>query len=226
MNSPFHWIRPRSGRSLSRPFSYTSRALVIGTVLSAGFLGFGAKAPIGTPLPIADVDDVYPMVRDWAHARILHIGDSQLSRGYKSTLAAFFAEAGATFQQETWVGSKAKSWVVSGRASNLMRSFRPNVVLITLGTNTLRYQKPARERSWVLALIDRTAGTECFWIGPPPLIDDLHGYNEWLKKNTAPCRYFDSRVMDFQKRSDRKFHVTSEQGAIWAERVWQFMNGN
>jgi hypothetical protein len=141
-------------------------------------------------------------------------------------LAAYFSKAGSVFRQETWVGSKAKSWVISGKASDLMRSFQPNVVLITLGTNTMKTKKPERELSWIRALINRVHKAECYWIGPPPLIDDIHGYNEWLKQHIAPCRYFDSRVLNFQKRSDRKFHLTKEQGATWAELVWLFMNGN
>ena len=123
------------------------------------------------------------------------------------------------------MGSRSKSWVVSGKAARLVREFQPNVVIITLGTNIIKYDHPEREIYWVRALIDRIPGALCYWIGPPPLIPDQHGYNEMMVENVAPCRYFDTRTLDFPVRQDGKFHLSRAQGALWAERVWRFMNG-
>lgn len=178
------------------------------------------------PRPIAEVDEVYPLVPNWVNARILHIGDSHLSGGYKSRLADHFKVAEAAFHQEMWVGSRSKSWVISGKAVRLMKSFQPDVVIITLGSNNIKYDHPERELSWHRALIDRLGAKICFWVGPPPLIPDMHGYNELMKKNVHPCRYFDSRVLAFPLRKDAKFHLTRPQGTLWAEQVWQFMNGH
>jgi hypothetical protein len=184
-----------------------------------------SAAALGAPLPIADIDDVYPIVPNWKRARILHIGDSQLSGSYKASMARFFSKAGAVFRQETWVGSRSKSWVVSGKAAGLAKSFRPSVAVITLGTNIIKSKHPKRHLSWIRALIRRVGAKQCYWIGPPPLIPDLYGYNDLMAENTAPCRYFDSRALDFPRRKNGRFHLSGKQGAIWAERVWRFMNG-
>lgn len=178
----------------------------------------------GAPLPIANTDEVYPIVPNWKRARILHIGDSQLSGGYKTSLARFFSKSGAVFHQETWAGSRSKSWVVSGKAAALAESFRPNVAVITMGTNIIKSKHPERHLSWIRALIHRVGAKQCYWIGPPPLIQDRYGYNALMMKSTAPCRYFDSRMLDFPMRKDKKFHLSRKQGAAWAERVWRFMN--
>ncbi len=190
-------------------------------------VSFVFTSPCGAdkPRPMADVDEVYPFVPDWSHARVLHIGDSHVFGGYKAALAARLREAGAVLHQEMWVGSRSKSWVVSGKAVRLMNRYKPNVVIVTLGTNIIKYEHPERELSWVRALIERIDQATCYWIGPPPLIPDYHGYNDLMKENTAPCRYFDSRALDFPPRKDAKFHLSRAQGEQWAEQVWRFMNG-
>ena len=197
-------------------------------VLLSLFIGFaGMTMAFAAPSPLPEPGDVYPDVPDWSRARVLHIGDSQVSGGYKAGLAAHLSKTAAAFHQETWVGSRSKSWVISGKAARLVREFHPNVVIITLGTNIIKYDHPERELSWVRALIDRMPGTLlCYWIGPPPLIPDEHGYNEMMAKSVSPCRYFDTRSLGFPLRNDGKFHLSRTQGALWAEKVWRFMNGH
>ena len=178
-----------------------------------------------SPLKLPDVDDVYPFVPDWQNSRILHIGDSHVAFGFKSRLARHFHRAGASFHQEAWVGSRCKSWVKSGKMRNLIEEYGPSVVLVTLGTNEMKNRKPERILSWIRALISKIGRRTCYWVGPPPLLDDRYQYNEMLKSNVGPCRYFDSRVLDVHKRADGKFHLTRAEGENWAELIWKWMNG-
>jgi hypothetical protein len=179
----------------------------------------------GAPLPIPDVDEVYPIVPNWQSARVLHFGDSHVSAAFKSTLADHLRRAGARFKQSCWVGSRSRSWIKSGRLRKLIGSFRPNVVIVTLGTNEMKNRVPERSRSWVRAIIDKIDNNICYWLGPPPLIDDVHGYNDMLKNATEPCRFFDSRTLNIEPRKDGTFHLTQEEGRVWGERVWRWMNG-
>ena len=198
-------------------------------VLEAALVALGVFITVnvpGAPLPLPEVDDAYPFVPDWRHARILHIGDSHVAAGLKKSLAHHFREAGARFHQEGWVGSRCKSWVSSGRLKALVTDFRPTVVVVTLGTNEMKNHKPDRNRSWVRGIVRRIDRASCYWIGPPPLLEDVHGYNDMLKQTIQPCRYFDSRILDVQPHEDGTFHLSIEEGTEWGDRIWHWMNGD
>jgi hypothetical protein len=201
----------------------TKKTIVLMVLITAGIL-FTETAP-GEPLIIPEVDDVYPFVPKWQTARILHIGDSHVASGLKSSLAGHFREAGARFLQEGWVGSRSKSWIKSGKLKNLIATFRPTVVVVTLGTNEMKNHRPQRNRSWIKAIVRRCGKAKCYWVGPPPLLEDVHGYNEMLKENIPPCRYFDSRVLNVKPKEDGKFHLSKAEGTDWGDRIWRWMNG-
>ena len=179
---------------------------------------------VSGPLLLDDVDDVYPFVPTWQGMTVLHVGDSHVSAGLKRGLARRLKEAGAHYRPVCWVGSRAKSWVASGRLKRLIDKHRPDAIVITLGTNAMQHGRPDKYAGWVQALVRKLKGKTCYWLGPPPLLDDSHGYNEMVFENSKPCRYFDSRILNTPKRSDGKFHLTKTQGEDWAQKVWNWMN--
>jgi hypothetical protein len=195
------------------------------TALTALTLILSVSSVFADALHIPEAEEVYPIVPNWQKARILHIGDSHLSFGFKREMARHFREAGAKFLQKRWKGSRTKSWITSGRAKHLIDVFRPTVVVVTLGTNEMKDDKPERNGSWVRALIDRIGNRICYWLGPPPLLEDKNGYNDFMAGHVAPCRYFDSRSLSLPLRDDGRFHLTRQQGETWAELVWRWMNG-
>lgn len=178
-----------------------------------------------TPLTIPEVDEVYPYIPNWKNSRILHFGDSHVASGLKATMAQHFRKAGAKYRQEGWVGSRSKSWIASGRLRQLVREFRPTVILITLGTNEMKNKVPTRNRCWIRAIVHRFKEATCYWMGPPPLIEDKYGYNEMAMRAVKPCRYFDSRILGLSPRNDGTFHLTRQEGTVWADLVWDWMNG-
>ncbi len=184
----------------------------------------GVRVSSGS-LPIADVDDVYPIVPNWQGLTVLHIGDSHVSAGLLKGLARRFNAVGARYRPVCWVGSRSKSWIASGKLKQLIRKHRPDAVIVTLGTNTISDGRPNRHSGWVRKLARKLKGRHCYWLGPPPLLDDQHGFNEMLSTTTKPCRYFDSRLLNIPKRDDGKFHLTKAQGETWAGAVWAWMNG-
>lgn len=175
--------------------------------------------------PIEDVDEVYPPPISWSGRRVLHIGDSHVSAGLVAGLRKRIKAEGAVYKAIHWVGSRSKSWVVSGRLRRLLREHSPHVVIVTLGTNVIKTPRPKRNAPWIRSMVKMIGPRRCFWLGPPPLIADRHGFNEMAQSACKPCRYFDTRELGFSKREDGKFHLTKRQGRIWAQQVWQWMNG-
>lgn len=178
------------------------------------------------PCAIAPADEVYPQPILWRGQTVLHMGDSHVSAGLTRGLRRHFDAHGARYVTETWVGSRTKSWVLSGKLDELLGKLRPATVIVTLGTNMMTSPHPERGAQWVEAIVKRIAPRRCYWLGPPPLIEDAFGVNDMLEVASEPCRYFDGRVLTFPVREDGKFHLTVEQGLTWADWVWRWMNGD
>jgi hypothetical protein len=180
----------------------------------------------GGPVPIDAVEDVYPTPIDWEGKRVLHIGDSHVSSGLVTGLRQRLRTAGAVYVPVTWVGSRSKSWVASGKLKRLLREHGPAAVIVTLGTNAIRAPRPERQAPWVRALVKLIGPRKCYWLGPPSLIDDHYGYNAMFERECRPCRYFETRLLGFPARRDGKFHLTRAQGRTWADQTWAWINGD
>lgn len=195
-------------------------ALAAAILLSSWPTGAGLL-PV-EPLPSAD--EVYPAPPDWKGVRVLHVGDSNVAMGLVTGLRRRFADAGAIYEPHGWQGSRSKSWVVSGRLSGLIREFAPQVVVVTLETNTLGQRRTDVHAAWVRRLVERIGPRRCYWLGPPPLVEDTFHLGALLPEACAPCRYFDTSRLPYPMRGDGRFHLTRDQGLDWAERVWVWMN--
>lgn len=197
----------------------TAVALAVALFVSPSDAGLLPAAPLPSP------DEVYPSPPDWRGVRVLHVGDSNVSAGLVSGLRRAFTEAGARYEPRGWVGSRSKSWVVSGRLTESIRELAPQVVVVTLETNTLRSPRVDVNAAWVRRFVERIGPRRCYWLGPPPLVEDAYGYGPVLAEACAPCRYFDTSRLPYPKHESGRFHLTREQGLDWAARVWAWMNG-
>ena len=187
-----------------------------------------ASAPIAAGLlPLAELpspDEVYPAPPEWRGVRVLHIGDSNVAMGLVTGLRRRMQEAGAIYEPHGWIGSRSKSWVVSGRLTGLIRELAPQVVVVTLETNTLGNKRTDVHAAWVRRLVEHIGPRRCYWLGPPPLLPDTYNLGALLPEACAPCRYFDTSRLPYPRREDGRFHLTRDQGLDWAERVWAWMN--
>jgi hypothetical protein len=114
---------------------------------------------------------------------------------------------------------------MSKKLSNLISKLHPDVVIVTLGTNGMSGGNPRKGAYWIRLLVQRIGPRRCYWLGPPPLIEDRYGFNEAAASSCSPCRYFDTRPLGFPPRADGRFHLTRGQGEEWARSVWKWMNG-
>ena len=201
------------------------RRLGTAFIASLALLASTTDAGLLPPAPLPSPDEVYPTPPDWRGVRVLHVGDSNVAAGLVAGLRKAFSGAGALYQPHGWVGSRSRSWVVSGLLTKLIREIAPQVVVVTLETNTLRSPRVDVNAAWVRRFVERIGPRRCYWLGPPPLVEDAYGYGPVLAEACAPCRYFDASRLPYPMREDGKFHLTRQQGLDWAERVWAWMNG-
>ena len=102
-------------------------------------------------------------------------------------------------------------------------SYRPDLVLITLGANELEIPKPEERVKPIKHLVSSLAGRPCVWIAPPVWKPDT-GLLKVIRDNVAPCRYLDSNALvhDLPRARD-KIHPSTEGRQIWAKIVFDWL---
>jgi hypothetical protein len=157
----------------------------------------------------------------WAGLSVLHFGDSQVSGGLTAGLEEHIVASGGTYASSTWVSSSTRSCLLSRRLPDLLRRHDPDVVIITLGSNEQLYPNLEQYGDDVRKLVKRLAGRRCYFIGPPrwrvSRIDDVQ------RATSAPCPWFDSRVIDAPRGGRMRAHFTLQGGHQWANAVWEWM---
>lgn len=185
-------------------------------------------APTPAPTPPANkVPTVWP-------ERVLLIGDS-LSVGAAPVFNAKLRERGVKeFLARGVVGSTIPQWTKGKHAPTLdeaLASFKPNLVLISLGTNDEsgrrpRYSGPtydvAKAAAPSIAALKakiKAAGATSIWLGPPAVSPELWVMDPNFRKllaDTWKSLYFSSENLPFKKVKD-KVHLTAADNALWVD---------
>lgn len=150
--------------------------------------------------------------------KVLIIGDSfaeALGAGLKymekdTGIKAVLRGQKATFIPE-WAGPN------KGVAGMLIQE-KPDLVLIALGGNELAMTTPDIRAPKVKELVGLLGTTPCVWVSPPLWGNKDNGLLEIIRKNSGPCRYFDSNTLvpNLPRGSD-KIHPTVEGQRVWAK---------
>ncbi len=187
-------------------------------VLSAlSILGVAAAAPsvrAGDPAaPAADA----PVV--------LHIGDSFAEAGFSQALKPMFQEAGARYvlraKQSLYIPTIARALDVR----QLMQTYAPQLVIINIGANEMRMPQPEDHAHAVRSVSSLIGTTSCVWVTPPPPQPQGEtGIVDVIKRDSSPCRVFDSGPLAATlPRAGDKVHPSREGGAIWAKAFWDWL---
>jgi lysophospholipase L1-like esterase len=153
---------------------------------------------------------------------ILHVGDSMVggNQGLTRALEQRFTAEGAKLIRDYKVSESIVSYDHSPKLKSLVEKNRPDIVIITLGTNDVFVPYPASMAGNVRNIVKRVGATECYWMGPPTWKPDT-GIVQVLKDNVAPCKFFDSSNLKLQRSGDG-IHPTDRGGAEWATSFWTY----
>jgi len=216
------WILLGAGRAAFQIFK--------GRQQSAG----GGAAPATPPAPLTR----------WPE-RVLFIGDS-LSVGASPTFKRKLQERGVkAFENVGVVGSTIPQWATGKHAPALdkaLRDFKPDLVLISLGTNDEagrrpRYSGPtydvARATASAITALKakiKSSGASSVWLGPPAVSPDLWVMDPNFRKLLADSwksLYFSGEKLPFTKVKDG-VHLTQADNALWADAFirWMESGGN
>lgn len=172
--------------------------------------------------------------------RVLLVGDS-LAVGLSVPLGALAREYGIAFQAIAVVGTRIDQWATSPDLRQALASFKPSIVLISLGTNDAYMMAPpdvyARQKPYLeelLQMIETAQPRSIVWIAPPTLpkaavslprvralIAEAHAID--LPKHLRPrvALYPSDRLL--LARGPDQIHPLASGYASWAGALWQWL---
>lgn len=170
---------------------------------------------------------------------ILHAGDSMVGgqAGLTRGLELKFKAAGVkSYKSDSWVSANLSMFHQQPRFAQLLQKHEPDLVLITLGANDSFTSAADTLAPHVRAIVAKIGARPCLWISPPPFVKagfpnaaaNFDKFVDMLAANVAPCRFFDTRVLDASgdagahaiPRSHDNIHPTDKGGLMWADAVW------
>jgi hypothetical protein len=154
--------------------------------------------------------------------RVLQIGDS-FAAALGGELSKLFRDAGLRSTLEFKTASYIPNWSYEGDVPKFVASYRPDLVLITLGANEIEIPKPEERVKPIKHLVSALGGRPCVWILPPLWKPDT-GLLKVIRENVAPCRYLDSNALvhDLPRAKDN-IHPNAEGRQIWAKVVFDWL---
>lgn len=160
--------------------------------------------------------------------RLLLVGDS-LAVGLAPYLKDLAAAERIQFSSLATVGTRIDQWSDNAALRERLQSFRPTVVLVSLGTND-EYMggKDVVERQQahlvrLVGLLMTAQPEHILWIGPPALPKPTNGIVPMLKEQIPGRDYFPSDQLTIPRGPDR-IHPTARGYAGWAGAIWQWLS--
>lgn len=156
---------------------------------------------------------------------VLHIGDSFAQSGFSQVLKPMFQDAGARYVLRARQSLYIPTIVNALDVRQLMRTYTPQLVIINIGANEMRMPQPEDHAYAVKAVSSVIGTTSCVWVTPPPPVPQGQtGIVEIMKRDSSPCRVFDSGPLAATlPRGGDKIHPNKEGGAIWARAFWDWL---
>ena len=165
-----------------------------------------------------------PAVQPGPNGTIVHFGDSFVDAGLRQALRPRFAAEKTKYfsfgKRMAWIATYA----YGSDVDEYYFGMRPALFLITLGANDLVYPRPEERVTVVHDLIKKLHNTPCVWISIPLWKGAPTAYLDMIRRESAPCRWFDSEVVnDRISRQPDGRHPDLPGGAVWAEAFWNWL---
>ena len=197
-----------------------------------------------------------------ADSRVLHIGDSHCMGIYGKTIDGLMRDTGATVRTEAYGGANPQ-WFMNGQRavcgsyskdengkevstgnnqvntpllSDMLSSYKPSVLVVSLGANMLAYPE-STQRNMITSLLDqaKAAGCKIVWVGPPDSSKLSDSSNDKLYKILeSELPKYDGTLIDSRKYTKYPpggdgIHYWGDEGSKqaknWANEAMNIMTG-
>lgn len=158
---------------------------------------------------------------EFPYTSVLLAGDSMVGLRccLSETLRGLIEAKGARFSSDAWSGVGIQAFERSPRLTTLLQKKKPDVVLLSLGTNDSTVPNPGRLAPAIRAIVRRIQPRPCVWLAPPTATADT-GVVQVIAESIAPCTFFDARPLGLERMPDG-IHLTNLGGGTWAEAFWR-----
>ncbi len=155
--------------------------------------------------------------------KILLVGDSMAwSLGLE--MQPLVEAGGDEFRFRHKTSDSIRAFAANNRLKEDLIKYKPDVVLISLGSNEGLIPKPESLAAPIKKIVAQVGDTPCYWIGPPMWTPDT-GVVRVLEENAAPCRFFNSTPLKLDRRHDG-YHPSREGSKRWAEAILAWIKAN
>jgi hypothetical protein len=161
---------------------------------------------------------------EYTNGTVVHFGDSFVDAGLRQALGPKFRAEKTRYIAKPQTSSYLGTWARADALLPLYWTWRPSLFVITLGANEGFADPPTRAGA-VHAISRGLKGVPCVWMSIPYWKGVPPGMNEMMRKESAPCRFFDAGALaeKIPRQSFDGRHPTIEGGAMWAEAFWTWL---
>lgn len=154
-----------------------------------------------------------------AGKRVLLVGDS-MAAGLQPSLQKRVEEAGGRFFAEPWQSSTIIGWEGTGRLTQMLELYQPDIIFISLGSNELQARRPEQRAPLVKRMVEEIGPRPAYWIGPPSWKPD-RGLLRVIEENFQPNHFYNASNLNVPRQRDGK-HPTLEGFSAWTELIWNW----
>ena len=114
-----------------------------------------------------------------------------------------------------------KKWGSTPKLPTLVKTYKPDVILVSLGMNELFEQKPSRFKAQVDAIKAAAGDVPVIWVGPPSWPGHGKGetLNSWLADEMGDGHFFRSFDLKLPRQSKTNPHPTRQGMIEWMDAV-------
>lgn len=163
-------------------------------------------------------------------SRVLLVGDS-LAVGLAPYLSVLSGPRRVAFESTAAVGTRIDQWSNNAALRQRLASFRPTLVLVSLGTNDAYMMGGAataeqqRAKLRELLMMIKAAGADYVWVGPPLLPAAKNPAVLSMIRDEVPMtHYYHSERLELPRGPDG-LHPTLKGYAGWAGLIWTHLGG-
>lgn len=153
---------------------------------------------------------------DKSRKTILLTGDS-MTEGLLFAFLPVARRNGHPFYGIPFYGSTTKTYALSDTLPALIRRYKPDYILFTLGGNELFIRNPEKRLEYVQKIKAQAGNIPIVWLGTPNWKKDT-GMTEVVMRVFNDDDFFDSRELLLPRARDGA-HPTREGSRIWADSI-------
>ena len=153
---------------------------------------------------------------------VLHVGDSFVHSGLTQRLREHLKPLGVRYEVRAEHSTNSLDW--AKRMPEIVASTQPDLVIVTLGGNEIGSKHLDVQGRAVERIVKTIGDRPCVWTTPPLWMEES-GVFDTIQQHLAPCRFFetDVEIGKFIPRRDDKIHPTMEGGAMWADKLFAYL---